>query len=176
VTDAVPLLRYKYARPLAPTPGNRAEAERFFVRGVKDQRDGRLTPAVTEYLAAVQADNSFFEAHYNLGLAAFELGHLSRSLSAYEYALSIKPTHLDARFNFALALQKANYPRDAANELEKLLADYPGEARAHLTLANLFAQQLGQPAPAREHYLQVLQLEPRHPQAGAIRFWLSSHP
>src|SRR5262249_40461366 len=38
VTDAVPPLRYKYARPLVPISGNRAEAERFFARGVKDQR------------------------------------------------------------------------------------------------------------------------------------------
>jgi tetratricopeptide (TPR) repeat protein len=97
-------------------------------------------------------------------------------LSAYERALSIKPTDANARFNFALALQKAGHPRDAANELETLLAAQPDEARAHLSLANLYAQELGQPARARPHYLQVLELQPRHPQAAAIRQWLNSHP
>ncbi|HEY6167510.1 MAG TPA: tetratricopeptide repeat protein [Verrucomicrobiae bacterium] len=168
--------RYKYLRPSAPARGNRTEAQRFFARGLKEQTGGRLTQAITEYLAAVGADGSFFEAHYNLGLAAFDAGHLSRSLSAYEQALSINPTHVDARFNFALALQKANYIRDAVNELEKLLVEHPDETRAHLTLANLFAQQLGQSQPAREHYLKVLELQPRHPQASAIRYWLSTHP
>lgn len=171
-----PSPRYKYLRPSSPIGGNRAEADRRFSRGAKYQRDGKLTPAVTEYLAAIEADGSFFEAHYNLGLAAFEQGNMNRSLSAYEHALSIKPTHVDARFNFALALQKAGFARDAANELEKLLAEHPDETRAHLTLANLFAQQLGQPVKAREHYKRLLDLEPRHPQAAAVRYWISTHP
>jgi len=175
-TEVAAAPRYRYLRPTRPTNGNRAEAQRHFARGWKDQNDGRLTPAITEYLAAVQADGSFFEAQYNLGLAAFEAGGLSRSLSAYEHALSINPTHVDARFSFALALQKAGYPQDAANELQKLLAEQPREARAHLTLANLCAQQLNQPQKAREHYYKVLQLDPRNPQAPAIRYWISTHP
>ena len=52
----------------------------------------------------------------------------------------------------------------------------PGEARAHVALANLYAQQLGQPARAREHYLRLLELDPQHPQATAIRYWLEANP
>jgi tetratricopeptide (TPR) repeat protein len=168
--------RYAYERPAVPAPGKRADAERHFARGVREQREGRATQAMTEYLAAVQADPAYFEAHYNLGLAAFAAGHLPRSLSAYERALSIKPTDLNARFNFALALQKAGYLRDAVNELETVLAAHPGEVRAHLALANLLAQELGEPARARPHYLRVLEADPRHPQSVAIRQWLNAHP
>ncbi len=101
---------------------------------------------------------------------------MPQCLWSYEYALAINPVSVKARFNLALALQKASYPGDAAAELEKLLADNPSEARAHVALANLYAQQLGQPARAREHYLRLLELDPQHPQATAIRYWLEANP
>ena len=109
-------------------------------------------------------------------MAAYEAGDLSQCLLAYEYALAINPVSMKARFNFAVALQKAHYPSDAANELEKMLAHNPSEARAHFALANLYSQQLGEPAKAREHYLRLLELEPQHPQATAVRYWLEANP
>ena len=65
---------------------------------------------------------------------------------------------------------------DAADELKKILVAHPAEVRAHLTLANLYAQTLRDAAAARSHYLKVLELEPSHPQASEIRFWLSANP
>ncbi|HKS35823.1 MAG TPA: tetratricopeptide repeat protein, partial [Verrucomicrobiae bacterium] len=167
--------RYKYRSPAAAGPGNRGEAERLVAEGVQAQQRNRLTDAREAYRKAIRADPSLFEAHYNLGVATFEAGDLAQALDAYEHALALNPISVKARFNFAVALQKGNYPRDAANELEKLLTDNPAEARAHFTAANLYAQQLGEPARARAHYVQVLELEPQHPQATAIRFWLEGN-
>jgi Flp pilus assembly protein TadD len=62
------------------------------------------------------------------------------------------------------------------NELKKIVAANAGEMRAHLALGNLYAQQLRDPARARTHYLKVLELDPRNPQATDIRFWLASNP
>ena len=135
-----------------------------------------LTEAIVAYRSALRHDPAFFESYYNLGLAAMETGDLAQSLVAYEYALVIDPDSADARFNFALALQKARFPRDAADELERLLAGHPDEARAHLTLANVCARELAEPQRAREHYLRVLQLNPKHPQAAAIGYWLMGNP
>jgi Flp pilus assembly protein TadD len=61
-------------------------------------------------------------------------------------------------------------------ELEKLLATYPNDPRAHLALGNLYAQQFGQPAKARPHYQKVLEVDPQNPQAGSIHYWLRDHP
>ena len=125
---------------------------------------------------AARDDPTLFEAQYNLGLAATEAGSLPLALTSYENALAIQPTSLDARYNFALVLKQANYLSDAVNELEKVLKAYPNETRAHLALANIYAQQLRQPAKARPHYLKVLEVEPQHPQAAAIRYWLAANP
>jgi len=46
----------------------------------------------------------------------------------------------------------------------------------NLVLGNLWAEQFGDNARARVHYLKVLELDPRHPQATAIRYWLVAHP
>ncbi|MBU6399710.1 MAG: tetratricopeptide repeat protein [Verrucomicrobia bacterium] len=168
--------RYTYLSPVKPVNGNRAEALPYLTQGAAAYRDGRLEAALAAYRKAIQLDPAFFEAQYNLGLAAYEAGELPLSLSAYETALAINPGSPDARYNFALALERARYPRDAAHELEALLATQPDEVRAHLTLANLYAQQLGQPRLARAHYLKVLALDPGHPQSAAIRNWLAVNP
>jgi len=168
--------RYTYHSPAKPPRGNHSEAERSFAQGVQAQQAQRLNEAIPAYRRATQVDPSYFDAYYNLGLAASEAGNLTMALSAYETALAIKPDSLDARYNFALTLKQGNYCGDAAHELEQLLRREPNDSRAHLALGNLYAQQFQQPALARAHYLKVLENDPRNPQAGAIRYWLTDNP
>ena len=168
--------RYAYRSPPKPAPGNRPEAERAFAQGGQAQEARHFPEAVQAYRQAAQLDQSLFEAHYNLGLTLTQMGNLPAALAAYENALAVEPRSLDARYNFALVLKQANYIADAVSELNRVVASYPNEARAHLALGNLYAQQLRQPTQARQHYLKVLEVEPRHPQADHIRYWLASNP
>lgn len=168
--------RYPYKNPPRPSPGDRAEAERAFAQGVQAQQANRLPEAIQAYRRAIQLDGTFFDACYNLGLAATQAGNHSLALYAYEQALAARPESLDARYNLALVLRQTGYPLDAVEELERVLAKYPNESRAHVTLGNIYAQQLDDPARARQHYLKALEADPRNPQAGAIRYWLADHP
>ena len=168
--------RYAYRSPTKPIRGNRVEAERSFAQGVQAQQTQHPNEAIPAYRRATQIDPSYFDAYYNLGLAASEAGNLAMTLSAYESALAIKPDSVNARYNFALALKQGNYCSDAVHELEQLLRREPNDSRAHLALGNLYAQQFQQPAQARSHYLKVLENDPRNPQAGAIRYWLTDNP
>ncbi len=167
--------RYKYRMPSKPPEGKREEAEPFFSDGMQAQKDRRMVEALAAYRQAVKLDPSFYEAHYNMALAAHEVRELSAALAAYEQALAILPESVNARYNFAFTLQEAGYFHDAENELQKLLAQNPNETRAHLLLGNLCAQRLNQISNAREHYLKVLEAEPQHPQATQIRYWLAAH-
>jgi tetratricopeptide (TPR) repeat protein len=168
--------RYAYRKPTAPIPGNRAKAQKYFAQGVEEQKAGKLREAIQSYRTATQVDPSFYDAYYNLGGAATASGDTQIALISYEYALAARPDAVDARFNFALALKQANCVEDAANELEKILAVSPKDTRAHLALGFLCSEQLHQTARAREHYQKVLELEPHHPQSGAIRAWLTNYP
>ena len=167
---------YVYLSPARPAAGNRAEADRAYQRGLLAQQAGRTLDAMVAFRAATQADPSWFEAHSGLGLAAFQTGDWKQALAEGEMALALNADSKDARYNFALALKQAGYPRDAAVELEKILQASPDEVRAHLTLGNLYSQPLAQPKMARAHYLQVLELDPRNAQAGLIRSWLATNP
>jgi tetratricopeptide (TPR) repeat protein len=167
--------RYSYRFPPKPPPGDRGPAEQALARGVLAHGQRELSAALTAYREAVRLDPSLFEAQYNLGLAAYELKDWPLSLSSYETALSINPASANARFNFALALDRAGYGVDAVAQLEKLLAIHPQEARAHFSAANIYADELQETDSASRHYRQLLQLDPQHPQAAAIREWLVAH-
>jgi tetratricopeptide (TPR) repeat protein len=175
-TPTESITRYTYVSPAKPITGNHTEAERIFSQALQAQQKQRYSEAIQFYRTATSVDPAYYEAYYNMGLAASASGDSAVALIAYENALAIRPESLDARYNFALALKQANYPLDSVHELEKLLVSYPNEARAHLVLGNLYAQQLRQPANARLHYLKVLENDPRNGQASAIRNWLSSNP
>jgi len=167
-----PIPRYAYHALAKPVAGNRRDADRLFSQGVKAHGAGKWAEAVSAYRAALQADPTHFEACYNLGLAAERAGSLAQSLAAYENALAILPDSVDARYNFALGLKRGGFHLDAAAELERILAPHASDTRARLALANLYAQQLRQPEKAREHYNKLLETDPRHPQADAVRHWL----
>ena len=168
--------RYSYSSLARPVAGNRASAERALQQAVTAQRAGRTNEALLDYQSAIVADPSCFEAQDQAALLAFQSGDTKRALHGWEAALALQSDSINTRFSFALALKQANYPYDAANELEKVVEAKPSDARAHLVLGNLFAQQLDDRKKARAHYLKVLELAPRDPQAAAIRFWLAANP
>ena len=169
------IARYHYLVPAPPVAGDRRLAESPFNKARQAEQAESWSEAEQDYQAAAEADPSWYEAQYNSGVLAHRLRHFSVALPRYELALAIRPDATDARYNFALALQTSGYAADAAEELKKILATHPNEFRAHLTLANLYAQTLHDTAQARRHYVRVLDLQPDIPQAATIRDWLSAN-
>jgi tetratricopeptide (TPR) repeat protein len=155
---------------------DRRAAQQVLAAGQQAQRAGKLAEALQSYKRATQMDETYFEAQYSLGLAAFESRSFRVAAGAWEKAIALRPDSADARYNLALTLRAEGRFQEAADELEKLIALHPDEARGHLVLGNLYAEQLKDGARARRHYGRVLQLDPRNPQAQAIRYWLVSNP
>jgi tetratricopeptide (TPR) repeat protein len=165
-----------YLSPHKPRAGNRKAAARAFDDAQQAEQRQDLTPAKNAYRKAAEQDPAWFEAQYNYAVLAYRLRDFNHSLAAYEMALALQPDSVDARYSFALALKTGGYAPDAVNELKKVVAAHPDEARAHLALGNLYAQQLHDPAQARQHYLKLLALDPHNSQATDIGFWLSANP
>jgi tetratricopeptide (TPR) repeat protein len=167
---------YPSRAPATLSAGDHRAAELQFNAALTAHDTRDLRQAVALYQRAAELDPAFFAAHYNLGLAALDAGDLPRALLAGECATRLDPKSVSARRLFAAALQRSNYPAEAAEQLESLLALEPDDAPAHLALAGLFARALGESEKARPHYERVLELDPQNPQAGAIRVWLSEQP
>ncbi len=172
----IPPRRYVSETFEIPPSGNRTEAQAAVAKGVTAFKDNHLGAAVEAYRDAVRADPTYFEAYYNLALAAYQLRNLPLSLSSGEHALRINPDSAEARYNFALALEESTYPYDARDQLLEVVARHPQDVRAHFALASLAAGTLRDSTLAREHFRKVLEIEPNHPNAAQIRYWLAGHP
>jgi tetratricopeptide (TPR) repeat protein len=170
------IARYTYLSPAKPNAGNADSAANFVQQGTTARRNGHYADAVLAFRNARLSDPANFDATYQLGLTEQDHSDFPASLQYFEQALAIRPDSTEARYAFAWSLYKAHYPQDAANELEKLLQQTSNDARANLLLATVYAQNLSQPKLARDHYRRVLELDPHHPQATAIRFWLAANP
>ncbi|MDB6059391.1 MAG: hypothetical protein JWO95_3235, partial [Verrucomicrobiales bacterium] len=170
------IARYKYLSPGKPSPGNAQSAAQFVDQGTAARRQSHFADAILAYRNALLSDPANFDAAFLLGLTEQDLADHASALPFFEQALAINPKSTDARYAFAWSLQKAKYSQDAANELEKVLEQSPTDPKANLLLATIYAQNLSQPKLARDHYRRVLEADPHHPQATAIRFWLAANP
>lgn len=155
-------------------PGDRASAEvQFKVAAVAHQK-GALTEAINGYRKTIALDPTHHAAHHNLALLALNQGNLPLALLSCENALQIKPKELESQKTFALALLNSGFFTDSAAQLEGILQTFPSDSSLHLAAAGLYAGELQNIASARRHYQTVLVLEPTHPQAAAIRSWLTT--
>lgn len=162
--------------PEVIAPGNRNAAELKFNEAILAHNRRDYAGAAALYEQAAQADPSFYPAHHNLALVALDLNEPAKAVTAAEYATALQPDSAASRQLYAAALQRANFPADAAEQIERLLQVNPNDSQNHLTVAGLYATSLGETAKARAHYQRVLELEPNHPQASAIRIWLAGNP
>ncbi len=170
------IARYTYISPSKPSPGNAKSSAQFVAQGTTARRNGHFNDAILAYRNALMSDPANFDAAYLLGLTEQDVSDFQGSLQIFEQALAINPDSTDARYAFAWSLYKGKYPQDAANELEKVVQKTPNDPKANLLLATVYAQNLGEPKLARDHYQRVLDADPHHPQATAIRFWLAANP
>lgn len=132
--------------------------------------------ALAAWQRAVKLDPSWTAAWLQTGRTALEVSNVGVALISGEAATTLEPSSAPAHQLLAASLARAGYPRDAAEHLERALTLNPGNAPAHLALAGIYARDLGESDLARPHYEKVLTLDPKHPQAGAIRVWLVNNP
>ena len=169
---AVAYPRYTYLHPALPKAGDRQVAETYLDDGSKAQKSKEWQRAKAAYLEAVKADPAWFEARFKLGQASYYTGETSLALQSFENALSIDPNDGPARFNFAMSLVQGNYFAEAANELETFLQFDPNNIQAHLEVGKLYAEKLRDIEKAAIHYKRAIGLNPEHPEAVNMRYWL----
>ena len=147
-------------------------AKRYFDDGEIARKTEEWQRAKAAYIEATKADPGWFNARFELGQAAFYTGDTDLALQSFEHALAIDPNDGPARFNFAMSLVQGNYYADAASEFETYLQSNPDNVQAHLESGNLYAKKLNDVDRASVHYKRVIGLQPDHPEAVDIRFWL----
>ncbi len=69
----------------------------------------------------IELDSENYRAHYNLGIAYFNLNRFEEALNSYKIAISIKPDHKHVYYNIGLLYEKKENLEDAIKAYEKAL-------------------------------------------------------
>jgi tetratricopeptide (TPR) repeat protein len=77
--------------------------------------------AKTNFKRITKIDPSNYRAHYNLGIAYFNLGELEKAERAYEEAIKIKPDYKHCYYNIGLIYEAKGDFEHALNQYQKAL-------------------------------------------------------
>ena len=130
---ATPKLAYE-----RPTTRDRKTSQEHFTQAVALHRAGKTAEAIREYTLAIEADDTYERAFYNLGLAYYSDGQMILAGEAFARAVQLNPAYIDARYNLALVhhYHLGDTPR-ALRELQTLLSQKPDYQPAADLLARI---------------------------------------
>ncbi len=109
-----------------PKKADRQEAEKNFQKALAFHRSGKLEKAIEHYIQALEADNTYERAFYNLGLTYYTSGKMTLAGEAFARAVKINPAFTDARYNAALVDHyHLGKTEEALKELQTVLEQQP---------------------------------------------------
>lgn len=106
-----------------------------------------------------EVSNNLSASAYNRGNAHLRAGQLQEALSAYDAAIQLDPSNLNAVFNRALVFYDLGKTAEALTALQQVIATKPDYAEAHLVLGHA-ALDAGYPLQAQRAFQQANELRP----------------
>jgi tetratricopeptide (TPR) repeat protein len=92
---------------------NNPAALGYFNEAMSAYQQASNTRAIELLEKAIQTDNNFSEAWYNLGALHMRVGNFEKGRAAYQQVLVLNPGDQQARLNLGLALEKLNRKQEA---------------------------------------------------------------
>jgi tetratricopeptide (TPR) repeat protein len=123
------------------------------------KRADRLNEAVDELKRAIAIEPRA-DAHYLLGVIAWQQGDLDRAVEALRAAVSIDPSSADGYYTLGAVLKAKQEWNGAIAALRNAIALRPDQPAAHYTLAQVF-QQSGNQSGARAELAEEERLRDR---------------
>lgn len=157
------------------TVRNMHAAVQAYNRAVLYQQQEDWDRAVYYYSRAIENDDSFATAFFNLGTVCWSKGDTELAKDAYLRALALQPDMIAARYNLALVHRDLREKDAALEQLKTLVGAHPEYARGHFLLGVLYSEDRGTWDLAKERYRKFLELAPGDPSGGQVRRWLESH-
>jgi len=108
-----------------------------------------------------------------IGIALARTGDSGRAIPYLEQAVATNPEDKESLYLLAVELTKANRPREAETNFNKVIELDPAMADAHFILGNM-AFTKGDSATARTRLTEYLELQPKSPRAALVHFMLGS--
>ena len=119
-------------------------------RGIRHLRAGRVEEAIADYRKALEINQGYAEAHFNLGNALVRTNRVEEGIAHYHRAVEIFPGFAAAHFNRGSVLQRLGRLEEAATHYERALEINPNLVAAHTGLGTVL-RELGRSEEAEVH-------------------------
>jgi len=103
-----------------PEKQTNPEAVKYIIQGSKLHAEKKYSKAIKQYEKALKADPTETTAHYNLGLAYYELQQYREAAQACSDALKLDPSSANARYMLVLSYAQQHKWSDAEREANAL--------------------------------------------------------
>ncbi|MFC1467912.1 tetratricopeptide repeat protein [Verrucomicrobiota bacterium] len=117
----------RFSRPAQP---NRKAAADAFSEAFKYHAATDFNRAIASYIKAIEFDDTYADAFYNLGLCYYSVQQLDKACAAYRYALKLNPGNHAVRYGLAYTYYQLKRYGDAGRELQLLLQADPNNSNA----------------------------------------------
>lgn len=121
-----------------PQTRDRETAKQLFTQAVALHRAGKTAEAIRQYIRAIETDDTYERAFYNLGLAYYADGQMPLAGEAFAKAVQLNPAYIEARYNLALVCHyHLGRTPQAVRELQTVLSQKPDYQPAADLLARI---------------------------------------
>ena len=129
--------------------------------GNKAYKRGDLEKASDYYLKAVQFDQEFYLAFYQLGVLEKKMGNSDEAISYFNKAIKIKPDFHKAWFTLGTSYEVDNNLDSAMVKYIKVIELNPGYTKAYGNLGNIYTLQEDYDS-AKDILLTAIQIDPTY--------------
>ena len=129
--------------------------------GNKAYKRGDLEKASDYYLKAVQFDQEFYLAFYQLGVLEKKMGNSDEAISYFNKAIKIKPDFHKAWFTLGTSYEVDNNLDSAIVKYIKAIELNPGYTKAYGNLGNIYTLQEDYDS-AKDILLTAIQIDPTY--------------
>lgn len=155
------------AARLQSMTGRTAE-ELFEIALDAESRPGCLAQAADLYERVIQISPEWIEAHINLGVVLYQMGHLEEALAAFRSALALDPSNPITCYNLGCVLEELGELVEAIGQLRRAARLMPANPDIRFNLA-LAYEKRGRKRLAREQWALYLRYAPHGPWAEQAR-------
>jgi tetratricopeptide (TPR) repeat protein len=120
--------------------------------------------AYAEFARALKTRPNDFRLHYNLGVAAYQMGRKEEARQHFLKSVQLKPDYTTAWKSLGMVYESLQQPREAVHAYTQVLQREPDDLPTRLKRAQLF-QQLNQMEDALADYQYLTKVYPRNADA-----------
>lgn len=154
------LLEFRVKQDLKAEMNRRADAERWFERGLEMEQAGAPTAQVIDaYQKALELDPNSAGALVNLGTIYYNARNWAHAERHYLKAVEVDPNYALAHFDLANLYDERGERKKALVHYTEALRIAPNYADAHYNVALLY-QGINQPMNAVRHWTEYLKIDP----------------